>query len=106
MGLWCINGCQDLAGLGECARCGYVGPGVPEGETDYVLEANEETGRYEFVLREHWEEDMEADIECRIQQAEDDAEAEHTRFFPAYEPPTPYDQRWYVLADWLRPVPF
>ncbi len=48
---WCPNGCQHLAGLGECGMCGYVGRGVAENKTDRVIEANEETGRYEFQPR-------------------------------------------------------
>lgn len=46
-GGYCPNGCQHLAGLGECGMCGYSGVGVSEEDQAYVIDANEETGRYE-----------------------------------------------------------
>ena len=36
--------------------CGYERPGVPENETAYVIEASEETGRYERIERQHLDE--------------------------------------------------
>ena len=43
---WCPRGCQHLCGLGECGNCGYVGDGVPEHRTAFVIDACEESGGY------------------------------------------------------------
>lgn len=43
---WCPRGCQPLYGLGECGMCGTESDGVWESETDEVIDADEETGRY------------------------------------------------------------
>jgi hypothetical protein len=44
---FCPNCGQNLCGLGDCATCGYAGPGVPEDQLEVEIDANEETGHYE-----------------------------------------------------------
>lgn len=36
--LMCAKGCDELPASGTCRVCGYSGPGVPEAETDFIID--------------------------------------------------------------------